>query len=191
MGEFNYRRMNFTNCHFNNNHAKFGNIIYNLSKDLLPNLGISNLNDISTIPSYFEKDINSNSIDDISILSGESIPEGIMYKLYDGFHNQMYFPHKTSNLQFEDLIFFNVETNDPYNAIAIGQTQEYCWDEVCKFPPVTVIGNPGIYTLSLKIKSFVITQNANLIVIKKEYVLVLIYVIVVTLILKDNFAMNL
>jgi len=48
----------------------------------------------------------------------------------------MYFPHKTSNFQFDDLVFFNVEVNDTYNAKVLGQTKEYCWDEFCIFPPV-------------------------------------------------------
>jgi len=48
----------------------------------------------------------------------------------------MYFPQETSNIQFEDLVLFSVEVNDTYNARVIGQTKNYCWDEVCKLPPV-------------------------------------------------------
>jgi len=48
----------------------------------------------------------------------------------------MYFPQKTSNIQFEDLILFNVEVNDTYNARVLGQTKDYCWNEYCIFPPV-------------------------------------------------------
>jgi len=48
----------------------------------------------------------------------------------------MYFPHKTSKLDYDDLVLFNVEINDTYNAKVLGQTKDYCWDEVCVFPPV-------------------------------------------------------
>jgi len=49
---------------------------------------------------------------------------------------EVYFPQETINFQFEDLVFFIVETNDTYNAKVLGQTQGYCWGEVCEFPPV-------------------------------------------------------
>jgi len=71
----------------------------------------------------------------------------------------MYFPQRNKNIQYEDLVLFNVEINDTYNAKVLGQTNNYCWDEVCTFPPVSVIGNPGTYTLSLKIKSFGMYPN--------------------------------
>jgi len=152
VGENNAKSLSFTNCYYYNNHANFGNILYTISKNSLPYIGNLNSVDVSTIPKYFK--MYGNEVKEISILSGESIPEGIKFKLFDDFGNQMYFPQKTSNIQFEDLILFNVEVNDTYNAYVFGQTKDYCWDEFCTFPPVKVIGNPGIYTLSLKIKSF-------------------------------------
>jgi len=48
----------------------------------------------------------------------------------------MYFPEETNNFEFEDLVLFNVEVNDTYNAKVLGQTKDYCWDEYCIFPPV-------------------------------------------------------
>jgi len=48
----------------------------------------------------------------------------------------MLFPQKTNNIQFEDLVYFNVEINDTYNAKVLGQTRDYCWNEVCTLPPV-------------------------------------------------------
>ena len=81
VGENNYKRINITECAYINNHAEFGNIIYAYSNDTLPNIGsyIENMDDVSTIPAYFEK--YGNIVEDITILSGESIPEGIMCKL--------------------------------------------------------------------------------------------------------------
>lgn len=68
----------FTDCHFYNNNAKYGNIIYSNSKETL--LKIDNLNstDIATIPAHFE--MCGKKVEKISILSGERIPEGIMCK---------------------------------------------------------------------------------------------------------------
>ncbi len=77
-GEYNNKAINFTNCYYYNNHAKFGNIIYAHSKDTLPYIGDLNETDISTIPAYFK--MYGNVIENISILSGESIPEGIKCK---------------------------------------------------------------------------------------------------------------
>jgi len=48
----------------------------------------------------------------------------------------MYFPHETTSLHLEDLVFFNVEIDDPSNAAVVGQTRNYCWDDKCVFPPV-------------------------------------------------------
>jgi len=50
----------------------------------------------------------------------------------------MFFPQKTflSNIRLEDLVFFIIETEDPYKAQLLGQTLDYCWDEVCIFPEV-------------------------------------------------------
>ncbi len=48
----------------------------------------------------------------------------------------MLFPNETSNIQYEDLVLFNIEVNDTYNAKVLGQTKDYCWNEYCIFPPV-------------------------------------------------------
>jgi len=153
----NANRLVITNCVFNDNHAKSGNIVYAYSQEFLPSIEDLNNTDVSTIPSYFildESEISENEVNEIYILSGENIPEGIKFKSYDEYGNQIYFPEETSNIQFEDLVLFNIEVNDTYNAKVVGQTNNYCWNEFCTFPPVKVIGNAGTYTLSLKIKSY-------------------------------------
>ena len=48
----------------------------------------------------------------------------------------MYFPQETNDLHLEDLVFFSVEIDDPSNVKLLGQTQDYCWDDSCIFPPV-------------------------------------------------------
>jgi len=80
VGENNVGSISFTNCYYYNNNAKFGNIIYTLSKDTLPDIGYLNSTDVATIPAYFK--MYGNVVNEISILSGENIPEGIKCKLY-------------------------------------------------------------------------------------------------------------
>ena len=99
IGENTHERIIFNNCEFDNNHAQFGNIIYAQSKDSLPSVGSLNSNDVSTIPAYFEK--YGNKTERISILSGESIPEGIMCK----FHRFIYLKIK----------YLNINNNNCYN----------------------------------------------------------------------------
>jgi len=155
LGKYNILHTEFQNCTFNNNHAKLGDVVYGYSINSMPlisNIKELSSTDVATLPTYFE--IDNNSIDKISILSGENIPEGITCFLFDDYGRKMYFPQKTVDLQLEDFVFFNVEIDDPSNAKVLGQTQDYCWDDRCIFPSVKVIGNPGIYNLSLKIKSF-------------------------------------
>jgi len=73
------RHASFSNCQFNNNHATLGNIIYVYSNDAMPmNIGNLNPSDVHTFPTFFER--NGNSNDNISILSGDSIPENITCK---------------------------------------------------------------------------------------------------------------
>jgi len=157
IGEHNHEGLFFQNCTYYNNHAKFGNIMYAHARNRLPRIGVLDPSELSTIPEYFE--MYGKIVEKISILSGESVPEGIQFKLYDGFDNQMFFPKETSNFQFEDLVLFDVEINDTYNARVLGQTKDYCFDETCTLPPVIVVGNPGNYKLSLKFKSFGIYPN--------------------------------
>jgi len=79
LGEYNNYHMKLVNNQYNNNNAKLGNIIYSYSLNSLPDIVSDNINkdDIVTLPSYFEVDKNSYEDDEITILSGESIPDGI------------------------------------------------------------------------------------------------------------------
>jgi len=82
VGEYNNKFVRFYDCIFSNNHARLGDIIYSYSKAAMPTFysDTSYLNNdtLATIPTYFN--IDGNPIDKISILSGESIPEGISCK---------------------------------------------------------------------------------------------------------------
>jgi len=84
LGENNRIHTEFNNCIFNNNHAKLGDIVYSYSINSIPVLKSNDkeisfdTNDIITLPTYFELD--PNTIDKVSILSGENIPEGITCK---------------------------------------------------------------------------------------------------------------
>jgi len=79
LGEYSGMRMNFTYCYFENNHAKYGNIVYAYSKERAPEIENLNSMDISVIPSHFQMD--EKGVEKISILSGESIPKDIMCML--------------------------------------------------------------------------------------------------------------
>ncbi len=79
LGEHNACRLSFKNCTFNDNHADSGNIIYTHSKNNLPEIKNLKETDISTIPEHFE--IDGDEEMEISIISGESIPEGMKCKL--------------------------------------------------------------------------------------------------------------
>jgi len=79
IGENNPEGILFKNCTYINNHARFGNIMYAHARNKLPNIGILNPNELSTIPEYFE--MYGNIVERISILSGESIPKGIKCKI--------------------------------------------------------------------------------------------------------------
>jgi len=41
-----------------------------------------------------------------------------------------------SSLDLEDFIFFNVETNDSKNTKIVGQTNNYCWENICVIPDI-------------------------------------------------------
>ena len=72
----------------------------------------------------------------------------------------MYFPEETNNFEFEDLVLFNVEVNDTYNARVLGQTKDYCFDEACTLPPV--MGSQLFHFflhISINIFNFLIFKN--------------------------------
>ncbi len=69
----------FLNCYFYKNNAFIGKNVYVHSKSTLQTIGNFDSTDASTVPTNFE--MCGNIVDEISILSGESIPEGIMCKL--------------------------------------------------------------------------------------------------------------
>jgi len=41
------------------------------------------------------------------------------------------------------MVSFNVDTGDDYNVEVYGQTNSYCWDDKCQFPPIKIVGNAG------------------------------------------------
>jgi len=34
------------------------------------------------------------------------------------------------------MVSVNVDTGDDYNVEVYGQTNSYCWDDKCQFPPI-------------------------------------------------------
>eukprot|EP00833_Pecoramyces_ruminatium_P007348 jgi/Orpsp1_1/1181380/evm.model.c7180000077019.1 len=60
----------------------------------------------------------------------------------------------TSNIQYDEFIFYNLEINDTYRAELIGTSQSFCLETDCDLSPIKVIGIPGVYTLKLIINGF-------------------------------------
>jgi len=77
-GYYDYNYMKFKDCYYYSNHAKFGNIVYARSKNFMGFINDLNPTDVMTFPAYFE--MYGNVVEEVSILSGERIPEGIMCK---------------------------------------------------------------------------------------------------------------
>eukprot|EP00833_Pecoramyces_ruminatium_P000184 jgi/Orpsp1_1/1174216/evm.model.c7180000049310.1 len=64
----------------------------------------------------------------------------------------MEFGSDVSAVKLNELLFFNLEINDTYNAKVLGQSNSYCWDKSCIFPSAK--RNPGTYLLRLNINTF-------------------------------------
>ncbi|KAG4108227.1 hypothetical protein H8356DRAFT_1069033 [Neocallimastix lanati (nom. inval.)] len=149
--------VSFNNCIFINNYAKIGQIAFSLNKDSEPKF--SNIDElrekkglISTNPT---KLILSNNItNNISLLSSDLFPSGVLCNIYDDYNNIISFNTDFSNIEFNEFMFFGIESNDTYNVELKGQTQSYCWGDSCEFPSVKIIGNPGKYKIRLKINTF-------------------------------------
>ncbi|OUM60028.1 hypothetical protein PIROE2DRAFT_63402 [Piromyces sp. E2] len=144
----------FEDCIFNNNTAGNGNISYSLSQSSEPNFSnikhLQEMNALSTNPTKVLLDGQYN----VSIFSGEKIPDNISCKLYDDYNNVIKFDSDIGNFDINNLVSFQIENVDEYNVELFGQTKSYCWEDKCPFPPIKVVGNPGIRTIRLNIKTF-------------------------------------
>ncbi|ORX42624.1 hypothetical protein BCR36DRAFT_362122 [Piromyces finnis] len=95
--------------------------------------------------------LDSDSIDTINMLSGETILKKINFVIEDDFDQVI----NTDPIEkISDLIFFNIEMNDTYNAKLIGQTGFYCDIGICTIPSFKVVGIPGNYELIISLQTF-------------------------------------
>ncbi|KAG4086189.1 hypothetical protein H8356DRAFT_1298006 [Neocallimastix lanati (nom. inval.)] len=83
--------------------------------------------------------LSSESLDSISVFSGESIPSNI---------DDRFISSNFDTMTFDDIIYFRVVINDTNNAVLLGDTISFRKDK-CSFPQVKVVGNPGNYKLGL------------------------------------------
>eukprot|EP00833_Pecoramyces_ruminatium_P015844 jgi/Orpsp1_1/1189876/evm.model.d7180000075160.1 len=157
----------FENCEYFNNTAEFGDISYSLDKNSEPmfnnfknNTMLLNLkknkNAFVTNPTHLA--FNKNSFNDRKILSGMVIKDSIIANLYDDYDNQFSFGNDIDSLNLNELMFFQIEIKDKNggvdNAILLGQTQGYCWEDECSIENLKILGYPGIYYLTLKLLTF-------------------------------------
>ncbi|KAG4094051.1 hypothetical protein H8356DRAFT_1401743 [Neocallimastix lanati (nom. inval.)] len=142
-----YLYISFNNCIFDDNSCHYqGFISYSLSKSDEP--FFSNIDELRKIENAFATPpVNlrfiSNSLNSVSLLSGESLQNDIKFNLIDDYNNYYYSPI--------DVVFLSIETNDPFNTALIGQNLSYCTNNICHIPPVKIVGNPGFYNLIIRI----------------------------------------
>ncbi|ORX49709.1 hypothetical protein BCR36DRAFT_291533 [Piromyces finnis] len=139
----------FISCKFNNNKANLGSISYSLNANTEPyfsnysELKINKSN-FSTNPTYIVLNtIKKNN--EFSILSGDTL---------EGTISLIIFPSDFKSMSSDDLVLFEISTNDTDNSLIIGQYRGYCWGSSCDITNVKVIGNTGSYTLTFRILTF-------------------------------------
>ncbi|ORX82322.1 hypothetical protein BCR32DRAFT_292715 [Anaeromyces robustus] len=148
----------FNDCIFYNNTALQGTIAYSLNKRAEPYF--SNREDIiesingtfATNPSIIK--FTEDTPKFISVLSGNIISEKISCSLYDSYLKKIKTITDISAWNINEVIVFELTTNDNYNTQLLGQTHCYYWNETCSLSNIRVLGNPGTYKLNLKIKNF-------------------------------------
>ncbi|ORX77549.1 hypothetical protein BCR32DRAFT_270572, partial [Anaeromyces robustus] len=138
----------FNNCTFTNVTASKGSIAFSYNINSEPRF--SNIDELKKINGSFATNPTKlkffdDKIHEYSIISSEKIPEEISLITLNT---------DISSTKFDDFVFLNLYVNDTYNAELLGQSNSYCWDDSCVFPPVKVIGNPGTYKIRLMINSF-------------------------------------
>ncbi|KAG4094049.1 hypothetical protein H8356DRAFT_1401741 [Neocallimastix lanati (nom. inval.)] len=136
-----YLYISFNDCIFDDNSCHYqGKISYSLSK--LDEPFFSNINELRQIENAFATPpVNlrfiSNSLNSISLLSGESLQNDINFYLIDDYNN-LYIT-LTKNIDYYspiDVVFLSIETNDPSNTALIGQKLSYCTNNICHIPPI-------------------------------------------------------
>ncbi|KAL6617723.1 7 transmembrane sweet-taste receptor of 3 GCPR-domain-containing protein [Neocallimastix sp. 'constans'] len=151
-----YLYISFNNCIFDDNSCHYqGFISYSLSKSDEP--FFSNIDELRKIENAFATPpVNlrfiSNSLNSVSLLSGESLQNDIKFNLIDDYNNlYITFTEDIDYYSPIDVVFLSIETNDPFNTALIGQNLSYCTNNICHIPPVKIVGNPGFYNLIIRI----------------------------------------
>ncbi|OUM62691.1 hypothetical protein PIROE2DRAFT_61724 [Piromyces sp. E2] len=120
-------RVSFNDCEFNNNKAKKGGISFAFTKNETPFFSnfddlLKNENSIVSNPTHIN--LLLNSANNLEIISGETIPESILFVNTDAIE------------KIDDIISFKAYTNDTYNTKIISQSGSYCDIGVCTAPPL-------------------------------------------------------
>ncbi|KAG4102830.1 hypothetical protein H8356DRAFT_929991 [Neocallimastix lanati (nom. inval.)] len=140
LSSYTKKHVSFQNCEFRNNHAMNGHISFSLNnKDSEPNF--SNIKDLKEIPGLLSTNptklkLSEDLLERISLFSGDRIPEGISCKLYDDYDSEVYLGLDNSHMSLNNIFSYEVEVDDTYNTELIGQTQSFCFNDLCTFPSV-------------------------------------------------------
>ncbi|OUM57601.1 hypothetical protein PIROE2DRAFT_17362 [Piromyces sp. E2] len=148
--------VSFINCTFEGNMSYEGSISYCISKEHEPYFSNRDeLNEISngfaTNPTHIRFSKEPNKTD---ILSGEIVElQDIEFKFYDDYDNEKVILDNLEKLSlFNEIIFYKIETNDPYNSVIVKEPVLYCDCSTCKLKDLK--GNPGNYQLILTLLSY-------------------------------------
>ncbi|ORX56628.1 hypothetical protein BCR36DRAFT_409820 [Piromyces finnis] len=151
--------ISFNGCSFKNNTALLGNIVYAFDNIHKPNLDGSismyeqaMINNVVTNPTHLKFD-NYNQKNTIEIYSGDNINSEYLVSLYDDFGNKFQID-SYNNLKIENLIFYELSIYGDSNAKILGSHSNYCMNNTCSFKNLQVVGNPGDYSLELKLVTF-------------------------------------
>ncbi|OUM62046.1 hypothetical protein PIROE2DRAFT_11750 [Piromyces sp. E2] len=126
----------FNDCIFKNNTAKKGNISFSFEKSHEPYF--SNIEELRKIegafvtnPSYIE--LTSDSVDSISLYSGEKLPFEIKFQIFDEYNNLINAEPLNS---INDMMLFDLEFNDTKNGKILGYPVYNCDIGYCAIPQI-------------------------------------------------------
>ncbi|KAL6600251.1 7 transmembrane sweet-taste receptor of 3 GCPR-domain-containing protein [Neocallimastix sp. 'constans'] len=159
------KNVHFDNCKFKNNTAQYGNLAYSLNENSEPIFTFNDsqtLQDLKSGSNMFASNpteliINNDSYFLDSILSGDTVNETIIVNIYDDYNSQLSFGN-INTLNMDEIVFYeiSIKNNEESSnqAEVIGQTKGYCLDDACLINNLHVVGDPGHYTLLIKLLTF-------------------------------------
>jgi hypothetical protein len=161
-----YNKVNFYECLFENNNAILGKISYTYDSSHNPLFYNSDntitmklnedKNNYVTNPTHLVFD-NYDSKEIIEIYSGDRIDKEYSCSIYDDNGNRFEINGDINDTLLNELVFYEIslqgKNDTSLRAKVFGSYRGYCFNNICKFKNLRLIGNPGDYMLILKIVS--------------------------------------